>query len=417
MSDAAAGGRIVTLDGLRGMAVMGILLMNVAAFAMPFAAYDNPAAYGPLRWPDIAVWVTEFIFVDGKMRAIFSALFGASLLLIADRAEAAGGRAARIHYARMAVLLLFGLAHACLVWDGDILVLYALVGAVAFRLRRLEPERMLVLAGLLLVFQCAVLALHYQGLAALEAAATASDANREAVTAWRSVLDTIGRPSPAALATDLALHRWPWRTLAAGLAAREPGAIQAQLLFDGPETLGLMLLGMAGLRSGLLTGGWSRAACLRIARFAYGIGLPLEGGIALWPVARGFPTLQTAMLGDLALPLRWLVATGHVALLAAWFAGPASRLKGRIAAAGRAALTNYLGTSLVMTAIFDGWGLGLYGRVERWMLLPLVFAAWALMLLWSRPWLDRFAYGPLEWLWRLLARGRIPEFRRRAIAS
>jgi uncharacterized protein len=405
------------LDGLRGAAVMGILLMNIAAFAMPFAAYDNPANYGPMRWPDIAVWAIEFVLVDGKMRAIFSCLFGASLLLIADRAEAAGGSAARIHYARMGVLLLFGLAHACLIWDGDILVLYAIVGAIAFRLRRLEIEKMLVLAGLLLAFQFAFLALHYQALAALADAAAQPDPGADTLQAWREVRDAIGRLSPAALGADLALHRGPWRGLVPHLVAGEPDAVQAQLWFNGPETLGLMLLGMAGLRSGFLTGGWSRRAYLAVARGAYLAGVPILAGLAILLIARGFPPLLTAAFADFALPVRWLVAAGHVALLAAWFAGGPSRLKARIAAAGRVALTNYLGTSLLMTAIFDGWGLGLYGRLDRWTLLPLALAAWAQILLWSKPWLDRFAYGPLEYVWRLLARGKIPEFRRKAIAS
>ncbi|WP_404712049.1 DUF418 domain-containing protein [Sphingomonas sp. MMS24-J13] len=396
---------------------MGILLMNITAFAMPFAAYANPANFGTLRWPDVAMWAFGFVIVDGKMRAIFSALFGASMLLLADRAEAAGRSPVRLHYARTAALLLIGLAHACLIWDGDILVLYALTGAVAFLFRRLETERMLVLAGLLLAGQMAIYAIHYQALAALGAAAALPDATPDVVQAWRNVLDAIGRPSPSVLATDLLIHRGPWHRLALNMTGREFDAIASELTFNGPETLGLMLLGMAGLRLGFLTGAWQRTAYLRVARTAYLIGLPLLAVSAVVLIAKGFPPLLTATLDDLDMPLRWLVATGHVALLAAWFAGGSSPLKARIVAAGRAALTNYLGTSILMTAIFDGWGLGLYGHVERWQLLPFVVGGWAAMLLWSKPWLDRFAYGPLEWLWRLLARGRIPEFRRQAIES
>jgi uncharacterized protein len=410
-------GRISTLDGLRGIAVMGILLMNISAFAMPFAAYGNPANYGTLAWPDIVMWAVGFVLVDGKMRAIFSALFGASLLLIADRSEAAGANPVRIHYARTATLLLIGLGHACLLWSGDILVLYAIVGMVAFQLRRMEIERMLVLAALLLAFQLVMLGIHYQGLAELADAATAPHAGTVMLEAWRDVLDTIGRPSPDVLARDLALHHGPWRALVADLVAHEPDAVVSQLIFNGPETLGLMLLGMAGLRTGLLTGAWSRGAYIRIAGISYLVGLPLLILLTLPMILQGFPPLLTAALSDFAMPLRWLVATGHVALAAAWLSGAPSPLKARITAAGRVALSNYLGTSLLMTALFEGWGLGLYGRIERWQLLPIVFATWALMLLWSKPWLDRFAYGPMEWLWRLIARGEIPEFRRRYIAS
>jgi uncharacterized protein len=409
--------RITTLDGLRGAAVMGILLMNITAFAMPFAAYANPANFGALRWPDVAMWTFGFLFVDGKMRAIFSALFGASMLLIADRAEAAGTSAVRLHYARTAALLLIGLAHACLIWDGDILVLYALTGAVAFLLRRLEIERMLILAGLLLTGQMVLYAIHYQALWALSSAAAQPGASLEVAQAWREVLDTIGAPSSSVLTTDLLLHWGPWHQMVRSLASREFGTITSELTFNGPETLGLMLVGMAGLRLGFLTGGWNRATYLRIARTAYLIGLPPLAIAAAVLITEGFPPLLTAALDDLDMPLRWLVALGHIALLAAWFTSRPSPLKARIAAAGRAALTNYLGTSIVMTAIFDGWGLGLYGHVERWHLLPFVFGGWAVMLLWSKPWLDHFAYGPLEWVWRLLSRGHAPHFRRQAIES
>ncbi len=405
--------RLPALDGLRGVAVLGILLMNVNAFAMPFAAYDDPAAFGPMRWPDIAVWAVEFVAVDGKLRALFSALFGASLLLVADRAEAAGRSAARVSYARLATLLLFGLAHACLLWAGDILVLYALVGLVAFPLRRLPVERLLVLAALLGLFGAAVLGLHYQALFAARDAAFRPDAPPAAVALWRGIDDAVGHPSPAALAADVALHRGPWTVLAAGRARGEPGLERWELLLSGPETLALMLLGMAGLKSGLLAGDWPRARRRRWALRLYGLGLPPLAALAVLLVRWRFPPLATALVTDLAaLPCRWLVAAGHAVLLAGWFAGAAGALKARLVAAGRMAFSNYLGTSLAMAALFDGWGLGLYGRIERWMLLGPVLAAWALMLGWSAPWLRRYRHGPLEWAWRSLARGRPQPFRR-----
>lgn len=396
--------RIAALDGLRGIAVMGILLMNVNAFAMPFAAYDNPAAFGPTRPADVVLWAAEFLAIDGKMRAIFSALFGASLLLVAERAETAGRGAARTSHARLVTLLLFGLAHACLVWMGDILVLYAIVGVVAFPLRRLPVERLLVLSIMLLSIGTAILAVDYYGLEALRHAATAPGANPGDVALWRQVLDDFGPPSPTVLADDLALHRGPWRVLAASLTAGEPGTIRADLYFSGSETLGLMLLGMAGLKSGFLGGSWTRAAYARTARIAYAVGLPPLVLIAFVLVARGFPPLLTITLTDcVAMPFRWAVAVGHAALILRWLSGAPTPLTERVQAAGRMAFSNYLGTSIVMTALFDGWGLGLYGRVERWMLPPFVFAMWVFMLAWSKPWLARFPHGPLEWLWRRLA--------------
>src|SRR3712207_4968297 len=92
--------RIASLDVVRGVAVMGILAMNIVAFAMPFGAYMNPFAYGLETWADMASWAFSFVFVDGKMRGLFSFLFGASMLLVIERAEASGQSPARVHYAR-----------------------------------------------------------------------------------------------------------------------------------------------------------------------------------------------------------------------------------------------------------------------------------------------------------------------------
>src|SRR4051812_35172054 len=124
--------RLIALDLVRGIAVMGILLLNIVSFAMPEAAYMNPRAYGGWHGADLVAYLVNFVLFDGKMRGLFSFLFGASLLLVTERAEASGRNAAAVHYARMGWLLAFGLAHLWLVWAGDILVLYALVGMLAF---------------------------------------------------------------------------------------------------------------------------------------------------------------------------------------------------------------------------------------------------------------------------------------------
>ena len=135
--------RIATLDIVRGVAVMGILAMNIVAFAHPPAAYMNPLAYGAERAVDMASYAFSFIFIDGKMRGLFSFLFGASMLLVIQRAQASGAGGASIHYRRMAVLLIFGLLHFYLIWYGDILVTYALVGMVAFAFRASSPRKLI----------------------------------------------------------------------------------------------------------------------------------------------------------------------------------------------------------------------------------------------------------------------------------
>ena len=120
---------------------MGILFANIPAFAFPTPGYFSPLGWGGTDPGDIGVWLTNFVFVEGRMRGLFSFLFGASMLLVIDRARESGQSAARVHYSRMAVLFLFGMAHMYLVWWGDILAHYALVGAIAFLFARMQASQ------------------------------------------------------------------------------------------------------------------------------------------------------------------------------------------------------------------------------------------------------------------------------------
>ena len=143
--------RIDAIDVLRGVALLGILLMNVQSFAMPQAAYFNPTAYGDLEGADLYVWVAGRMLADQKFMTIFSMLFGAGIVLMAGRAEARGD-ARRVHYRRMGWLLVIGLLHAHLLWPGDVLFLYAVCGMLVYPLRWQPPGRLLALgAGLLAV--------------------------------------------------------------------------------------------------------------------------------------------------------------------------------------------------------------------------------------------------------------------------
>src|SRR5687767_13506462 len=142
--------RYQALDLLRGCAVLGILVMNIQSFAMPFAAYFNPTALGDRGATDFAIWSISHLFFDQKFMTIFSLLFGAGVLLMTTRAAQRGARPAALHYRRMLWLLLFGLIHAYLIWYGDILVLYAICGLFVYLFRTRSP-RTLLIVGLILV--------------------------------------------------------------------------------------------------------------------------------------------------------------------------------------------------------------------------------------------------------------------------
>jgi uncharacterized protein len=176
----------------------------------------------------------------------------------------------------------------------------------------------------------------------------------------------------------------------------------------GLDTLGFMALGMAMLKGGFLTSAWPRARYLATARHCFLIGLPPMIAIAAWAAHTGFDTVTTfGAVFVWSFPLRIPLTVGFAALIMATVTrGTPGAFLTRVEAAGRMSLSNYLGTSLVMTALFYGWGLGLFGAVPRAQAYLVVPCVWALMLLWSRPWLARFAYGPAEWMWRSLTLGK-----------
>ena len=418
MSTAAAASaptpRIATLDVVRGVAVMGILAMNIVGFGLPDAAYVNPMAAGTHGPADTLSWLFSFVFIDGKMRGLFSFLFGASMLLVIQRAEGKGESARRIHFRRMAWLLAFGLVHIYLIWSGDILSLYAPVGVVAWFFIDKEP-RALVRWGLRLVLvQFLVFAIIAGSFYSARGAAAAPAASAEAVAEWDGMKAEFAPPA-AAIARDLATFRGGY----AGIVEQRVGGDQLaapliNLIFFGWETLAYMLFGMAALKSGFLVGAWERRRYVKTAVLGYAISVPVYLLFA-WEIVRDGYSVPALFAFEFAASVlaRPPMILGLVALIILLTSGGGALVQ-RIAATGRAAFTNYLGTSLAMTTLFYGYGFGLFGQLSRAQLWLPVIGMWALMLLWSKPWLDRFLYGPLEWLWRSLARGAVQPMRRAA---
>jgi len=191
---------------------------------------------------------------------------------------------------------------------------------------------------------------------------------------------------------------------------------QAELLPSAlGETLGFMLLGLWLYRIGFLGG----ALPARIYRLLLALGLlvmiPLYLPIVRLILAHDFDPAFLPLTDALSLLLRpWLALAYASAIILLVRAGRLRWLVTRLAAAGRMALSNYLGTTLIATTLFYGYGFGLYGALGRAELYAVMLAIWAAILLWSRPWLDRFAYGPVEWAWRSLVRRKMQPMRRTA---
>ncbi|WP_421990193.1 DUF418 domain-containing protein [Qipengyuania sp.] len=409
---AASGtGRIGSLDFIRGLAVMGILAANIVAFGQPMTAYMYPDAFTvPHSEAEDWMWVAQFVLIDGKMRGLFSLLFGAGMYLFLEKAWARGqGR--WLQAQRLFWLGLFGLLHYFFIWRGDILFLYGCAGLAALLFVGLSRRKQLVL-GLLGYLGGVLLYGGFVGL--LPAVADTELGERAAYAQMAEDLETEKQADLAdgALETEL-ISSGDYAGWVSHNFSAHAGDLPFFLFLFWFETLPLMLIGMAAYRYGLFDGGVDPG---RQRRWGWGllvIGTALTVPVALWAKDGGLTYYGTlaAMVGYSMLP-RGLVILGLVALLALWGQSAGGWLAERIAAAGRAAFTNYLGTSVVMLLVFHGWAGGLFGELGRSELYLVMLAAWVLMLLWSKPWLERYRFGPLEWLWRCLTYRKLFALRR-----
>ncbi|MBW8754395.1 MAG: DUF418 domain-containing protein [Sphingomonadales bacterium] len=407
--------RVVSLDLIRGVAVLGILAVNIAGFAGPSAATLTPHVPHPATVLDQAAFAAVFVLFEGKMRALFTILFGASLLLFIDRAEANGHNGDVLQLRRLAWLLLFGQLHYFLFWWGDILFIYAVAGILALFARQLPSGPLLVAA--LVVF----IGWHLAGLIGGLPDVRAEEHVRLGLASAgeaKSQGDFI-KAFVERAADELAEYRLGFADQLGIKLSERPFWLLETTWPNLGETLPLVFIGMVLLRSGFFAGAWPRRRMIALAVSCGLIGGTMTLAMLGWLWPRQFPprAMSIALLYATALP-HLLMALAYAALLV--LAAPrlaATGLGRRLIAAGRMAFTNYIGTTLVMTAIFYGWGLGLIGTVGHAGQLIFVALGWGLMLCWSQPWLARFRQGPLEWLWRSLTERRPLPMRRQPLES
>jgi uncharacterized protein len=310
----------------------------------------------------------------------------------------------------MLVLFGFGFAHLYLIWFGDILGHYALAGAIAFFFAGLNAVRLFAMGAALLVGT-----LIWNALPLLATIESASSNSPEARAFWTAMSKGFGTPPSAYVQAEIAAMKGSWADNIQWRWTHQPG-ILAFFKLGGLETVTAMVFGMAAYRSGMLTGAWPRERYRRWAAVCLGIALPAYALIGLATLQHGFDQ-RWVYFGSIVgtAPFRIVATFGYAALILL-LASRAGWLASRLAAVGRAAFTNYLGTSLVVTAVFYGWGLGQFGEWDRAAIYVVPPLVWLLMLAWSKPWLERFRYGPLEWLWRSLSRLELQPMRRRTEA-
>ena len=399
--------RIVSLDLIRGIAVLGILLANIVAFGQPdIAIFWPPGITGGDTYSDGVVWLVQLVFVDGKLRGLFTVLFGASMLLFLDRFEERGD-AAVLQLRRLLWLAVFGLLHFALFFEGDILFAYALAGFVVLFASGLEARALLALGIGGAVLGGAMRMSDFGTGAALEVDRRLASVSPDAVQVFADYWQ--GRLSRAEAQAEV----WTggsWLDVVQYRVVEDGQTLLAYFTFNFYETIPLMLVGMGLYRAGLFTrerGPTPLMRHLAVIGIAAAAFLHLSAG--LWVMQRGFPVFssQFVFLGLLQVTNVPMIL-GYIVLLCAF----APRLAGgwlgrRLVAAGRTAFTNYVGTSVVMSIVFQGWALGLYGKLHRVELLAVVLAAWVVMLTWPTPWLRRYRQGPLEYLWRCLTYWRL----------
>ena len=385
--------RIPALDALRGVAVIGIVGMNVLAFALPSPAYYNPLSFGGVGPADYWVWLGSFVFIEDKFRTLFAMLFGVGCLILLEKG---GARPWRAHYARMIVLFVIGIVHATLLASNDVLRAYALAGLALPLLAGLSARALVSVGVGLVVVHMAL------GLTAFGSAMTDFYQQQSGTDALLFVERQFGR-DPAAIAALLEQGREGLgeRIMRRGLGI--PAQLLA-LLASLPLNLAAIALGMGLWKGGMLKGEWRTFHLQRLAGLAALVALPALLALAAWLVDEGFPA---ALAGPVALvisaPFDTLLGVAYAALAMA-FLGHDSGFARRLAMVGRLSLTNYLMTSVILAAIFAPWGLGLFGEVTRWQAFALGLVPVAAMLAWSPLWVERLGQGPFERLWRAGAR-------------
>jgi uncharacterized protein len=414
--------RVASVDVLRGVALLGILVINIQVFALAEAAMVRPPLAGGFQGTDFAAWLVSFLLCNLKMMAIFSMLFGAGLVLMTQRFDCRETPLAAIYYRRIFWLFVIGMIHAYLIWYGDILVNYAVCGALLFPLRRLSPRWLIPLGVLVLLIAVPILL----GIGCLlgwvrdqAAAADAAEAagrmpneiQRALQDAWVEVEGTLN-PSAERLAEEVAQHREGYLE---GFGRRAVDSLGAQVFANATlffwRSLGLMLIGAGLMKLGVFTSARSYGYYAGMIAVGYGIGLPLSALSVWWSLASDFDIVHaftTAVHTDYIGGV--FVALGHVGVvMTVCKAGVLRPLTTALGAVGRMALTNYLMQSLICVWLFEGWGLGWFMELSRTGLVGVVVAIWGLQMVFSLLWLAQFRFGPAEWMWRSLTYGRLRE--------
>lgn len=415
--------RIQSIDTLRGVALLGILLMNIIAFANPFAAYLVPTVDGATSGANLATFMTVDIFFEGSMRAIFSMLFGAGMLIFLNKPNSEPEVVKSLYYRRTLLLVCFGLFNAyILVWLGDILYAYGMTGLLLYFFRHMEAKKLLLCSAAILVFLTGLntsLHLDAKSLSSAAAEVQALPAGTELSIEQQAALEDYDAYleqqflAPELIEQQLEIMQSGYLDIV--IFSATVNLILQTIGFIGNsfwDALAMMLLGMAFLKWGLLDASKSLKTYGLMVLIGLGIGLPLNTWETVTFVASGYSLEWTDFTRPTYHIGRMTLAIGYIGLVMLMCKlGFLRWLQYMLAKVGQMALTNYLSHSLICNFIFMGWGLGLAGQLERLEIYYVVFAIWLFQIIVSPLWLKYYRFGPAEWLWRSLTYGKLQPLR------
>lgn len=422
--------RIGSLDVLRGVALLGILLMNITGFGLQFWAYDDPTVQGGSTGYNLYVWIMNNMFFEGTMRAMFSMLFGVGMVLMTSRMISKGGgiEVADIYYRRTIWLLLFGIIHGYLIlWVGDILYAYGLFGLFLFPFRNTSPKKLILAAGILTLIGISLTSYDYNhkmkyleqyNLArSYENEADVPEDVKKGKEAWEALLAEMKPSEKQIQETTESMHKGYFDLVL--FLAPVNRMIQSIFNYDyNPwDILAMMLLGIALYKLRVITAELSFKTYLIIMALGYGIGLSVNYYETMLILNNEF-SIESFHKARLTYPVgRIAVSFGHIGLVMIFCKlNIILFLKRSLAAVGRMALTNYIMHSVICAIIFTGVGFSMFGKMQRYELYHVVISIWIFQLILSPIWLKYFRFGPLEWVWRSITYKKRQPFKRHKAA-
>jgi uncharacterized protein len=422
--------RIFLLDALRGFALLGILLMNIPFFGKSYHLNYNLEILGEYTGLNYWSWWAVNGLFEGTMRAIFSMLFGAGAILLLDRIEKKpldGLTAADFYYRRLIWLLLFGMVNAFVfLWPGDILYTYAICGLFLYPFRKLKPGKLIIFASIFLCFSIlqSTSKIRQDGRKRIKAEAAMklekahkklTESQKNEISEWKTFQQehSVAHYKSEIKEANKNMRSGYWvvfEEIAGVNTYIQTKDFYFELFFDA---MAFFFLGMALFKLRFLTGGRSLQEYAALAFFAYGLGLPLSYWINRTALNNHFDpslTWQTFTF-NLYQIKRLLLSLGHISFFILIFKlGLTKFIMGLLSNVGRMAFSNYLMQSIICTLIFNGYGLGQFGYLERYELYEIVVGVWIFQIVFSWLWLKYFLYGPFEWLWRSLTYWKKQEF-------